>query len=225
MWCVRETRRQSCVRPVGRRGRRGGSPGPAARGCSLRWARRERFSSGLVMVRFGGCGALSEVFRISPPGTQKKSSTPNSTKRRPRYVPMFAGSPLSLIFSLSLSLSLSSSPIHENPGLPPVTLPDFLTSASPLDDFSGGGGGTSETVWVGEEEGGQKAMNDNGGSNGAEEAALTVWGRRRKKTRYKRGLGHSLLLLCRRKLHDVLPRVRRRGGLLRELVLVLWDET
>ena len=139
MWCVRETRRQSCVRPVGRRGRRGGSPGPAARGCSLRWARRERFSSGLVRLRLGGCGALSEVFRISPPGTQKKSSTPNSTKRRPRYVPMFAGSPLSLIFSLSLSLS--SSPIHENPGLPPVTLPDFLTSASPLDDFSGGGGG------------------------------------------------------------------------------------
>ena len=81
------------------------------------------------------------------------------------------------------------------------------------------------TIFRGEEEGGQKAMNDNGGSNGAEEAALTVWGRRRKKTRYKRGLGHSLLLLCRRKLHDVLPRVRRRGGLLRELVLVLWDET
>ena len=54
MWCVRETRRQSCVRPVGRRGRRGGSPGPAARGCSLQWARRERFSSGLVRLRFGG---------------------------------------------------------------------------------------------------------------------------------------------------------------------------
>ena len=182
MWCVRETRRQSCVRPVGRRGRRGGSPGPAARGCSLRWARRERFSSGLVRLRLGGCGALSEVFRISPPGTQKKSSTPNSTKRRPRYVPMFAGSPLSLIFSLSLSLSLSlflPDPRKPCSAARPLLrhLPAWPHPPGRFSLFFGGGGK------------GHKAMNDNGGSNGAEEAALTVWGRRRKKTRYKRGKG------------------------------------
>ena len=130
----------------------------------------------------------------------------------------------------SSSLSLSLSLFLRDPRKPWSAaryLREFLTSASAhlAARFFLFFGGTSQTVWVGEEEGGQKAMNDNGGSNGAEEAALTVWGRRRKKTRYKRDLGHSLLLLCRRKLHDVLPWVRRRGGLLRELVLVLWDET
>ena len=214
MWCVRETRRQSCVRPVGRRGRRGGSPGPAARGCSLRWARRERFSSGLVRPRFGGWSTLRSVSHLTAWNAEEVlhaelDEAAAKVRADVRWEPT-----VTHLLSLSLSLSLSSSPIHENPGQPPVTLPDFLTSTS-----------ARWTIFRGEEEGGQKAMNDNGGSNGAEEAALTVWGRRRKKTRYKRGLGHSLLLLCRRKLHDVLPRVRRRGGLLRELVLVLWDET
>ena len=224
MWCVRETRRQSCVRPVGRRGRRGGSPGPAARGCSLRWARRERFSSGLVRLRFGGLwSTLRSVSHLTAWNAKEvlhAELDEAATKVRAdvRWEPTVTH---------LLSLSLSSSAIHENPGPPPVTLREFLTSASArlAARFFLFFGGTSQTVWVGEEEGGQKAMNGNGGSNGAEEAALTVWGRRRKKTRYKRGLGHSLLLLCRRKLHDVLPRVRRRGGLLRELVLVLWDET
>ena len=77
---------------------------------------------------------------------------------------MFAGSPLSLIFSLSLSLS--SSPIHENPGLPPVTLPDFLTSASPLDDFSGGGGGSLENTGGGGGGGGGGGLGKGGGGGG-----------------------------------------------------------
>ena len=78
MWCVRETRRQSCVRPVGRRGRRGGSPGPAARGCSLRWARRERFSSGTSTARTSttsaGTASRSSATRTGGPTAAQVSS-------------------------------------------------------------------------------------------------------------------------------------------------------
>ena len=157
MWCVRETRRQSCVRPVGRRGRRGGSPGPAARGCSLRWARRERFSSGTSTARTSttsaGTASRSSATRTGGPTaaqvssgcalgvvehSQKCFASHRLERRRspPRRTRRSGGQGTcrcslgAHCHSSSLSLSLSSSPIHENPGLPPVTLPDFLTSTS-----------------------------------------------------------------------------------------------
>ena len=43
----------------------------------------------------------------SHPGTQKKSSTPNSTKRRPRYAPMLLGR-----FSLAILLALQRSSVR-----------------------------------------------------------------------------------------------------------------